>query len=76
MYYGVGGAKKKKGEQKDFYMLKKIHRVPEALLLSSEGCFSLQQGNNNSKIVGNFLGEHYTLLASSICQWAAGYKDM
>ena len=31
---------------------------------------------HNRKIVGNFLEEHDTLDASSICQWAAGYKDV
>ena len=39
IYFGVGGSKGK--FQKDLHMLKKTHRILEALLLSSIGCFSL-----------------------------------
>ena len=33
IYYGVGGGKEKGRFQKDFHMLKKTHRIPEALPL-------------------------------------------
>ena len=56
-------------------MLKKTHRILEALPLPSSGCFSFQQGIN-IKSVGSFLEEHYTLPTSSICQWATSYKDI
>ena len=41
IYYGVGGGKEKGRLRKYFHMLKKTHKIPEALPLSSEGCFSL-----------------------------------
>ena len=40
-YHEVGGGKEKGRLRKYFHVLNKTHKIPEALPLSSEGCFSL-----------------------------------
>ena len=63
------------GLQRDWDVLRRTPRTPEALLSSSKGGFPSRKALTSGQQGGS--GEmFYSVCASSICQWAAGYKEV